>query len=80
MQIDLRDEEIVVHFHGGPFDQKGRIFKQEPSEHLLFPLPTDETLQTGQFSGNFAKYTRASEQVPGRPLVYEYVKTFRGEE
>lgn len=71
---------FIVHFHGGPFNRKGRAFSAEPAEHLVLPIPTEDTAQTRKFSGAFAKYQRAKEQLPGRPLVYHHVKNFRGEE
>jgi len=61
---------FTVHFIGGPADKTGRFFSADPAEFLILPL-RDEP-------GRFAKYQRHHEQLPGRPLIYRYVKTFRG--
>lgn len=65
---------FIVHFHGGSEQGKGRAFATEPAEVLVLPLSDG-----GAYTGWFARYKRASEQSPGRPLIYQFVEKFRGE-
>jgi hypothetical protein len=60
---------FVVHFVAGPYHGKGRNFSANPAEVLVIPVQ----------DGEFARYRRSPEELPGRPLVYNFVETFRGE-
>lgn len=64
----------TVHFHEGPENGKGRHFAAEPAEVLVLPLSDGE-----KYTGHFARYKRAGEQLPGRPLIYKFVEKFEGD-